>query len=745
MLKSLRLQFRFLLPLTVLLVAAAYITVPLMDKLTLRWFVRELDIRAVFVADTIRGNLAMLPGEITLDVVQNEFNRVNRDERLLGIGLCNAQGKLLVYTPNFPSGIDCHVVDGALTKSRSVVSQAQGDIHVASVPFEIGPLVDDRLIVLHDLSFVQRRNDDTRDYLIMFFIGLGLAIALVTVLVAHVSWRGWVAGTRALLRGESILKPFEPPPELAGIANDLRAMLREMDEERRTRLHAEAWTADRLRNLLNTELRGEQVIVVSNREPYIHSRNEAGEIRVQRPASGLVTAIEPVMRACSGTWIAHGGGNADRDTVDREDHVQVPPEDPSYTLRRIWMSEEEEQGYYYGFANEGMWPLCHLAHTRPVFRLSDWEYYKAINQRFADAVAAEARIEDPVVLIQDYHFALLPAMLRERLPNATIITFWHIPWPNPESFGVCPWHQELLRGMLGSSILGFHTRFHCRNFLESVDRFMEARIRLEESTVTFDGELTQIKSYPISIHWPGPEEIAGWTPVPECRAALREQLGLPREHLIAVGIDRFDYTKGIIERFHAVDRLITKYPELRGSFTFAQFAAPTRSALDEYQLFVNQAIALAERINKRHGTDTWTPIRLIAEHQDSTQVTRHYRGADVCVVTSLHDGMNLVAKEFVAARDDLGGSLVLSEFTGAARELGAALIVNPYDVEQTADAIYKALTMSREEQAERMRSLRSIVSEDNIYRWAANMLLDAARMRRTERISARIVSSGEVH
>lgn len=731
------------MPLALLLVAAAYITVPLMDKLTMRWFLRDLDIRANYVAGSLRANLSALPGEVTLETMQAEFDRINRDERLLGIALCDSRNVMLLRTPVFPFGIDCVAVSRPEQLGSSVVPAQKGEVHAVVMPFNIGQFSDDRLVVLHDLSFVHRRTADSRDYLIMFFVGLGLAIALVTVLVAHISWRGWVAGTRALLRGESLLKPFQPPPEMQGVANELRDMLREMDEERRVRLHAEAWTAERLRNLLNTELRGEQVIVVSNREPYIHMHKD-DKVVVNRPASGLVTAIEPVMRACSGTWIAHGSGDADRDTVDRNDHVQVPPDDPSYTLRRIWLSEEEEQGYYYGFANEGMWPLCHLAHTRPVFRLSDWEYYRKVNQRFADAVVAEARTEDPVVLIQDYHFALLPALLREKLPNATIITFWHIPWPNPESFGVCPWHQEVLRGMLGSSILGFHTRFHCRNFLESVDRFMEARIRLEESTVTFDGKLTQVKSYPISIHWPDAEESGWWPSVDTSRAALRQRLGLPADQLVAVGIDRFDYTKGIIERFNAVDRLISKYPELRGRFTFAQFAAPTRSALDEYQLFVHQAVSLAERINKRHGTGHWQPIQLIAENQNAEEVNSHYRGSDVCVVTSLHDGMNLVAKEFVAARDDLQGALVLSEFTGAARELDAALIVNPYDVEVTADAIYRALTMSREEQAERMRRLRAVVSEDNIYRWAANMLLDAARMRRSERISARIVSSGEM-
>lgn len=733
--KSLRLQLRFLLPLCLVLVAAAYITVPLVDRLTLRWFLRDLDSRAVLVAEAVTSQL-IKSEQLDPDGLAREFERAQRDERLYALALCRRDGTPLLVSSGYPQTLDCPSAFAHAAQPDAIFQQYQRDLHVAALPV-MGAGADTYLIVLHDLGFVQLRSADTRQYLIGLFVLLGLVIALITVVVAQLSWRGWVAGTRALLRGENLLGPFRPPPELQALASDLRAMLREMDEERRSRMNTESWTPERLRQLLNTELRGEQVIVVSNREPYIHHKDENG-IRVQRPASGLVTAIEPVMRACSGTWIAHGAGNADRDTVDGQDHVQVPPDDPSYTLRRIWLSEEEEQGYYYGFANEGMWPLCHLAHVRPVFRLSDWEYYRAVNQRFAQAVAAEARSDDPIVLIQDYHFALLPAMLRKLLPNATIITFWHIPWPNPESFGVCPWHEEILRGMLGSSILGFHTRFHCRNFLESVDRFLESRIRLEESTVTFDGDHTLVNSYPISIHWPSREEVRRLPSIQECRAGLRALLGVEEDHLVAVGVDRFDYTKGIIERFHAADRLLRKHSELRRRFTFVQFAAPTRSALDEYQLFVQQVTQLTERINRRHGDGSWQPIRLIAEHQDSAAVTRHYRGADCCVVTSLHDGMNLVAKEFIAARDDNQGSLVLSEFTGAARELHTALIVNPYDVESTADALYKGLTMSREEQAERMRSLRTMVREDNVYRWAANMLLDAARLRRSERINARL-------
>jgi len=737
--KSIRLQLRFLVPLCLLLLGAAYITVPLVDNLTQRWFVRDLDIRAKLVAEATATAIDGIADVQETTAVADVLGKIIGDERLMGLAICSPAGQMQVSTHAFPLQIGCLQAQAIAREKSPLSTLPQGDVHVAMRPLEAASYPGAQIIILHDASFMQRRSDATRQYLVILFMALGAAIALSTILAAHLSLRGWVEGTRALLRGENLLRPFQPPPELQGVATDLRLMLRELEDEHRSRLHAEAWTPERLRQVVATDMRGEQVIVVSNREPYIHLRSGDG-VRVQRPASGLVTAIEPVMRACSGTWIAHGGGDADRATVDGQDHVSVPPDNPCYTLRRVWMSKEEEQGYYYGFANEGMWPLCHLAHVRPVFRLTDWEHYKTINQRFADAVVQEARTDDPIVLVQDYHFALLPALLRERLPNATIITFWHIPWPNPESFGVCPWHEEILRGLLGSSILGFHTRLHCRNFMESTDRFLEARIRLEESMITFDGDHTQVNSYPISIHWPAPEEVALWPSVAECRSKLRAQLGVKEDHLIALGVDRFDYTKGIVERFNAVDRMLEKHRELRHHFSFVQFAAPTRSALDEYQLFVEQVTRLAERINERHGDADWQPIRLIAEHQESEVVTRHYRAADCCVVTSLHDGMNLVAKEFVAARDDLAGTLVLSEFTGAARELHTALIVNPYDVESTADALYQGLTMSRDEQADRMRSLRAVVMEDNVYRWAANMLLDAARLRRSERISARIVS-----
>ncbi|MBX3622022.1 MAG: trehalose-6-phosphate synthase [Rhizobacter sp.] len=744
--KILNLQLRFLIPLVLTLTAAAYLALPLMDQLTLRWFARDLNTRGALVAnalsDSISEAMKDARGANKLRVL---FDRAVLDERLYAMGLCDPQGKLLLRTASYPPSLRCDEATATAELPDPRLDLPGGAVHVGVHPVTGEVSVDQvasgpiaTLVLLHDLSFIERRSQDTRRYLIIFIAALGMAIALITVVVAQLSWRGWVSGVRGILRGEGLVRPLLSAPEMAPFAADLRARLRDLEDEyRRSQGPQTAWDPERLRALLRTQLRGDQVIVVSNREPYIHERGPDGVV-VKRPASGLVTAVEPVMRACSGTWIAHGSGGADREVVDRHDRVGVPPGKNEYVLRRIWMTAEEEQGYYYGFANEGMWPLCHVAHVRPVFRESDWQQYRAINQRFADAVVAEARSEDPVVLVQDYHFALLPAMIRAKLPRATILTFWHIPWPNPESFGICPWRSEILEGMLGSTILGFHTRFHCKNFIETVDRYLEARIEHEHSTISFHDDETLVESYPISIEWPSDEVVAAWPSVATCRERVFERLGLARGTCLAVGVDRFDYTKGILERLHAVERLLEKRPEWIGRFVFVQVAAPTRSSLEEYRTFQDRIERLTQRINDRFGRPGYQPIHLLAQHHEHDAVTELFRAADVCVVTSLHDGMNLVCKEFVAARNDERGVLVLSRFAGAARELREALIVNPYHVEETADALHRAATMPEAEQRERMASLRMTVRESNVFRWAGHMLADAGRWRLRERIEARV-------
>lgn len=496
------------------------------------------------------------------------------------------------------------------------------------------------------------------------------------------------------------------------------------------------WTPDTLRRILADELPDAQVIVVSNREPYIHNLKD-DEIELIVPASGLVSALEPITRACGGTWIAYGGGSADHLTVDANDRVQVPPDNPSYVLRRVWLNQKEHDRYYLGFANEGLWPLCHIVFTRPVFRTSDWETYEAVNRKFADIVVREARNQRPIVLVQDYHFALLPRMIRARLPEAIIITFWHIPWPNSEVFSICPWREKILDGLLGSSIIGFHTQFHCNNFTQSVDRFLESRIEREDAAISYGGQASLVHAYPISIEWP-PALLESLPPVADCRCAVRRKYGLADDVRLCVGVERLDYTKGILDRFHALEDLFERHPEWIGKLTFLQIAAPSRGTLPAYRRLHEECVRCVEDLNRRFGHEGYKPVLMVAEHHSQRRVYEIYRAADLCMVTSLHDGMNLVAKEFVAARDDEQGVLLLSTFAGASKELLEALIVNPYDAAMMADALQQALTMPADEQQSRMRRMREIVRDNNVYRWAGSMLLDAARLRKrsdTERVT----------
>ena len=734
-----RLSLRFLVPLLLVIAAFAYAVVPLVDNFTTRWFVRDLDLRASLIANTLHDQLTGLLRAGNRRRVVEYFNRITQDERLYAVGFCGTPNAQPLATSSLPAQIVCSALDSLVDPSGTVVTSEQGPLLVSIRALVVPPAAPaGRLILVHDLSFVARRSAETRKYLFYFFLGLGFTISLLTVVIAQLSWRGWVQGLRALLRGEGLFSPAGKPDsaELRPIASDLRALIHDIETEHRSRDEDQiTWTPEILRTILHRDLRGQDVIVVSNREPYIHVRDN-GKIAVQRPASGLVTAMEPIMRACSGTWIAHGSGSGDRDVVDARDRVAVPGDRASYHIRRVWLTPEQEAGYYYGFANEGLWPLCHIAHVRPTFRTSDWEQYVQVNRLFAQAVAEESKRADPIVLVQDYHLALLPRMIHEALPAATIITFWHIPWPNPEAFGICPWREELLEGLLGSSILGFHTQFHCNNFVDTVERLLEARVDRETFTVSYRGKLTAVKRYPISVEWPPQPELLH-RDVEDCRRYVMDRHGLPPGHTIGIGIDRLDYTKGIEERFRAVERLLELQPQWVGKFSFVQIAAPSRASIEQYQDYDARVRALAARINGRFAaSDGAPPIILHVVHQEPHDVYAYYRAADVCFVSSLHDGMNLVAKEFVSARDDERGVLILSQFTGAARELPEAIIVNPYDTDQCAAALHMALTMPAAEQRARIRLMRGLIREFNVYRWAGRMLMDAAGMRRRSRLLA---------
>ncbi len=468
-----------------------------------------------------------------------------------------------------------------------------------------------------------------------------------------------------------------------------------------------------------------RVIVLANREPFRHEHGPDGEIVVKRSTGGLVTASEPLVRQSAGVWIAHGSGTADRLVVDSWDGVMVPPEDPAYRLRRVWLNAAEEDGYYYGFANEGLWPLCHRAHVRPIFRSSDFDTYWTINARFADAACDEVQNDPALILVQDYHFALAPLMIRERLPESAIAVFWHIPWPDAAHLDMCPWAAYLVEGMLGSSLAGFQTREDCTHFLDSAERLLGAAIDRVRRTVTHAGRTTHVRAYPASVRWPLPwlSEIG---PVDVCARDIRRRFGLRDTDRVVVGIDRMDYTKGIEEKILSIEELLTQYPEFVDSLVFVQVAEPSRKRLAPYRELRERVVALAERVNRRFATATWRPIHLIEEHHEPREVYRLLRAADVCYVGSLHDGMNLVAKEFVSARDDERGALVLSAFAGTADELTAAVMINPYDIEQTANALARALDMSAAEQQHRMRLMRGSVKAWDADRWGTEILADAA-------------------
>jgi alpha,alpha-trehalose-phosphate synthase [UDP-forming] len=486
------------------------------------------------------------------------------------------------------------------------------------------------------------------------------------------------------------------------------------------------WTREALHQVVERVLGRRRFIVVSNREPYIH-RLEGDEVVCERPVSGVVTALDPVMRSCGGTWVAHGSGNADREAVDTHDRIRVPPAQPEYTLRRVWLSKDDETDYYYGFANQAMWPLCHIVYQRPIFLAEHWEAYVRVNRQFADAVLAEADGQDAIVLIQDYHLALLSGFLRAANPKLLISQFWHVPWPNREAFRVCPWSPQILEGLLGNDLLGFHIRYHCQNFLNTVAATIEARVNAEQSSVARAGQLTLVRPFPISVDFDGISNAAAADAVARRAEQFRHQLAL-KDQRVLLGVDRIDYTKGIPERLHALDRLLAAHPEYIGRIRFVQIAAPSRERIASYQALAREVEALVADINWKYGQGHWVPIAYRDTPHSPLDVQAFYRLAEVCVVSALHDGMNLVAKEYVAARSDGDGVLVLSRFTGAARELDHSLLMNPYAIDELAAVLHQALSMDEAERRGRMLALRETVARKNIYRWAGKMVDELGRI-----------------
>ncbi len=718
----------------------------------------DLSRRAEILGESLQESAEPLLERSQERSMQRLVERFGQREHLKGVAVYNNAGAALAITsglsPAFKlrpstatraSREDTGVGEFLSADQTPSLNPAEEvPVHIYALPLHNNSQVVGTLALFHDTSYIDKQVSRTmRDSLLNAFVQTLLITGLALILVRW-TFTGPLTRTANWLRTLRTGQPHAGPVlskgeildqlnhEVTHLAHDLNTARAVAEEEARLRdSNASLWTAERLRVSLRNKLEEKPLFVVSNREPYMHVFNDRDKsIEVIVPASGVVTALEPVLRACNGTWIANGSGSADRELVDAQDHLRVPPDRPSYTLRRVWLSDAEDKGYYEGFSNEGLWPLSHIAHTRPIFRPEDWLQYQKINRRFADAVLQEMEgSESPILLAQDYHFALLPRMVKDARPDARVAIFWHIPWPNAEVFGICPWQRELVDGLLGADLIGFHIQSHCNNFLETVDRALEALTEWDRFAVNRQGHITRVRPYPISVAYPESSSA-----IHEVRNAAEERAALCAEmrieaSLLGVGVDRVDYTKGILERFRALERFFELNPAYQQRFTFVQIGAPSRTDIERYKNFLDEVSAEAERINARFQTARWKPIVLRRKHHSHEEISRFYRASSFCMVTSLHDGMNLVAKEFVASREDERGSLILSTFAGAAHELSDALLVNPYDISQLAEYIHRALEMPEEEQARRMQRMRHQVREHNVFRWAANLLSDLTEIR----------------
>jgi trehalose 6-phosphate synthase len=737
-----RLILALVVGVTLVSVASTYIEV-LAHKHVLR---QELERRTAWQSKSLQAAIEKSLAAGNADDTVAAVVRLRAQNEALGLAVYDLQGTLV--TAAGPAGIFRTLPRGPLDKALQQGADSSIFGHQDNEQWleEVTPIYADgrragAMVILEDANAIHA--EGVVLWLHSFWHTAAFVLLIVCVTLTMVRWflmRPMMTVTDRLrrlrmgqpaedagdnLEGMSIFAPLAREVEsmaeslmLARAAAESEARLRDAGEHR--------WTAERLAANIRERFGSSRIFLLSNREPYMHVL-QGKETVCMVPPSGLVTALEPVLRACDGVWVAHGSGSEDALNVDKFDRLRVPPDDPRYTLRRVWLSKEEEAGYYDGFANEGLWPLCHIAHTRPIFRASDWEWYQRVNEKFAAALLEEMEGgAHPIVFVQDYHFALVPRLIKAARPDARVAIFWHIPWPNAEAFGICPWQAGLLDGLLGADLIGFHIPLHCNNFLSTVDRVLEARTDREHMTARRNGHTSAVRPYAVSVAFDDskPERR---TPAP-ARDELLKEFGLRCETLI-VGVDRMDYTKGIVERLMAVEKLIEEHPYYKERLTMVQIAAPSRSRIPSYIELNRKVKETVERINQRYQTAQWKPILLIERQCSHAEVDLWYRAAAVCLVTSLHDGMNLVAKEYVAAHDDEDGVLVLSKFAGAATELLDALIVNPYNIEGVAEAVYQALEMDLDERRKRMQRMRHHMMDHNIYRWAASILGDLRELR----------------
>jgi trehalose 6-phosphate synthase len=693
----------------------------------------DLQYRTRVLADSMQDSIEPSIAGNDTTTTQKIVDRISKDERIGALGVFNNAGKSIATSNNFPlSETTDPTIAAAMDKdmpSGQFLHIAGSSTYVYIEPLHANNQVVGALVIAQNAGYIDAAVShiwaDNLLRLIAQIVLITLAIFALVRWVFLKPMQQIAENIRLARRGEADLEEVEHPSLFHGLVGEITKVTSSLSraravasEEARMRLEQidSPWTAERLKEFIKSSLRGRPIFVVSNREPYVHTKN-GNSIQWHVPAGGAVTALESVMQAAGGTWLAYGSGNADKETSDSDGKVRVPPEEPQYTLKRIWLTEKDIGGYYNGFSNEALWPLSHMAHVRPLFRKEDYVTYRKVNGQFAKSLLAEIRnVADPIILVQDYHMMLLPALIKASRPDAQVAIFWHIPWASAEAFSICPWRKELLQGMLGADLIGFHTQQYCNNFLDTVGSELESLIDYERFSISYSGHTTYVKPFPISIAFPGPAEEHR-----KQKSTVLERLGIADKQIV-LGVDRLDYTKGILERFKAIEFFFDAHPDYKEKMTFLQIASPTRESVEKYKEYANTVTAEAERINEKIGTTTWQPILLEKRTYSHAELRDLYEVAQVCMVTSLHDGMNLVAKEYVAARDKEDGALLLSMFTGASRDMRGAILVNPYSAEETAEALYTALTMSKTEQHRRMKTMRDSVRDYNVFRWAAELI-----------------------
>lgn len=705
-------------------------------------FIDDLQRKTKYIAESMELSVKQVLTNNDIKNANYLVERFEKRERLQGCVIYDKDGKVLAISGKFS---DWAERDSSKHKKALTDNTPHGGIEKYkeySVYNYILPILDEdgKLLgtveIMHDTSYVSIRLFELWKrlgitliilvisiFLILFFIQRQIFILPIKRLTKwfYLFQRG---DTDALLSIKETGELGKFASEVEQLALSLRVARKSISTQASVQLKTEElWTKDKLRNLIHAKLGENALYVVSNREPYMHIHDQnTGEVKCIVPAGGVVTAIHPMLSACGGTWIAHGSGSEDKKYVNTKDKLGVPPEDIRYILKRIWLSKEEEEGYYYGFSNEGLWPLCHNTHTRPNFREYDWLMYKKVNKKFADAICEELPSKNPFVFIQDYHFTLLGKYIKEKRPDATIALFWHIPWPNPESFSICPYHEEILNGLLGCDLIGFHVQNHCNNFLDTANRLLESRIDTEKYSVMRFGKETLIRPFPISIDSTNTQDFYDPTIITQVNK-IRKEYNL-EDKIIAVGVDRIDYTKGIVERILAIDRFLEKYPEYKNKFVFIQIGSPSRTHIKKYHELIGEIDELVEKTNWKYLDGNWKPILYLKKHFSHEEIEPYYALSEMCIVSSLHDGMNLVAKEYVFSKKDSSGTLLLSQFAGAAKELTDAILINPYSIEEFAECIRSAVELPLEEKKRRMKNMRASITDNNIYRWAANIITE---------------------